>query len=78
MSKNMALNGMIHSKYKNESEMASALGWTRQRLNIITNGKKMPDLDEAVKIAGALDQPLDTIANIFLGEKSPMVINRAE
>lgn len=78
MSKNMKLNGMIHSKYKNETEMASALGWTRQRLNIITNGKKMPDLDEAVKIAGALDQPLDTIANIFLGEKSPMVINRAE
>ena len=78
MSKNMALNGMIHSKYKNETEMASALGWTRQRLNIITNGKKMPDLDEAVKIAGALDQPLDTIANIFLGEKSPMVIDRAK
>ena len=74
MSKNMKLNGMIHSKFRTEAEMADAMGWSRQRLNKITLMKKMPDLDEAVEIASILDRPLEEVADIFLGEESPMVI----
>ena len=29
MAKSMELNGMIHAKFKSESEMAIALGWSR-------------------------------------------------
>ena len=71
MAKIMALNGLIHSKFENEAQMADALGWPRQRLNRITCGAKDIDLDEVQEIANVLEVPFMTIANIFLGEKSP-------
>ena len=71
MAKILALNGLIHSKYDNESQMANALGWPRQKLNKITNGDQEPDLGEVKSIAQVLQVPFMQVANIFLREKSP-------
>ena len=65
MAKNLELNGLIHTMYPNESAMAKAMGWPRQRLNRITSGRKMPDLEETTEIATALKKPLTDVANIF-------------
>lgn len=72
MAKVLELCGLIHSKYKNESAFALALGWTKQRLNKITNGKTQPSLEDAIEIADGLGVNVSTIADIFLRQKSPI------
>ena len=72
MAKILALNGLIHSKYDNEAQMADALGWPRQKLNKITNGDQEPDLGEVKDIAHALEVPFMQVANIFLSVRSPI------
>lgn len=69
MEKNLELSGMIHAKYPNESAMAKEMGWTRQKLNKITTGRKMPDLQETKEIASALDKSLSDVAEVFLKQK---------
>jgi len=71
VAKILELNGLIHRKYENESQMADEMGWSRQRLNKITNGDKAPSLEEVESIANALGEPVITIVNIFLRFKSP-------
>ena len=71
LAKILALSGLIHSKFHTESKMADAMGYSRQRLNKITNGDKEPDLEEVRDIANALDEPFMTVAQIFLDLKSP-------
>ena len=71
MAKILALSGLIHSKFHTESKMADAMGWSRQRLNKITNGDKEPDLDEVRSISDVLDVSFMTVAQIFLDRKSP-------
>lgn len=72
MAKIMALNEMIQAKYDSESKLAHELGWPRQRLNKITNGKKEPDLEEVQALAEKLDHPFSEVAHIFLSQKSPI------
>lgn len=71
MAKILELNGLIHRKYDNESQMADAMGWSRQRLNKITNGDKAPSLDEIESMSIALEEPVMNIVDIFLRLKSP-------
>ena len=66
MAKSLELNGMIHTKFKSEAEMADALGWNRQRLNKITNRRKEPNLDEVYAMSRVLDRSFIEIAKIFL------------
>ena len=73
MPKNPDLNGLIHKNYDSESEMAISMGWSRQRLNRITNGKKVPDLFEVKSIADALHTSFMDVAHIFLPSESPNV-----
>ena len=68
MAKIMELCGLIHSKYESESSFSDVLGWSRQRLNKITNGKKEPDLEEVEQISEGLNEPFEKIAYIFLGK----------
>ena len=70
MAKNLQLSGMIHAKYENESDFARALGWSRQRLNKITNGHKYPDLFEIDDMAQALGYSFLALAVISLAIKS--------
>lgn len=71
MAKNMALRGLIYSHFPNESTMAQAMGWSRQRLNKITNGKKEPTIAEVQYIAVVLGVPFMDVARIFLQMQSP-------
>lgn len=71
MAKNYALRSLIFAKYDSEAQMADDLGWSRQKLNRITNGTREPDLIEVKMISEKLGRPLQEIAYIFLGEKSP-------
>ena len=73
MAKNLQLSGMIHAKFDTESKMAQYLGWSRQRLNKITTGKKVPDLFEVNSMAEALGSSFVNLAQIFLGTKSTIV-----
>lgn len=71
MAKVLALKGMIHSKFDSEVQMSDTLGWSRQRLNKITNGKKEPDLNEIRDMASVLGVSFMDVARIFLQPESP-------
>ena len=71
MAKILPLRGMIFSNYESEAQMAKAIGWSRQRLNKITNGTKEPTLYEVDVIAKAVGEEFMTVAAIFLKKKSP-------
>ena len=75
MARDMELNGMIHAKFESETQMAQSIGYSRQRLNKITTGKKVPDLFELRDMAGALDQSIADLAHIFLRMQSTTVDN---
>jgi transcriptional regulator with XRE-family HTH domain len=70
MAKVLDLRGMIYAKFDNETKAADALGWSRQRLNKITSGKKIPDLDEVNDLARVLDTSFMDVARIFLPSQS--------
>lgn len=65
------LKGLIYSKFNSESDLARRLGWTRQKLNKITNGVKEPDITELNELAKILEKPIGDMAQIFLNNKSP-------
>ena len=71
MGKIEALDTLIREKYAREVQLANDLGWTRQRLNKITNGNKEPDLEEVEAIAKKLEHPFNEVAYIFLRHRSP-------
>lgn len=71
MAKIRELRSIIYGKYDSESQFAQVLGWEKQRLNKITNGKKEPDVVELNALASGLGVSVDNIAQIFLRFKSP-------
>lgn len=60
------IKSLIFRKYDSEAACAESLGWPRQRLNKIVNGKKEPSVSEVVNIAKVLDESVDSICSIFL------------
>lgn len=71
MAKIIELSGLIYSRYEKECQLAEELGWQRQRLNKIVNGKKEPDLEEVAALAEKLEKPVGEMVLIFLRNKSP-------
>lgn len=65
------IKSMIYGKFDTEKDCADAMGWPRQRLNKITNGKKEPSVSEVVQLANAVDRSVEYVANIFLRMTSP-------
>ena len=65
------LKSLIYEKYDTEKECAESMGWQKQRLNKIVNGKKEPSVSEAVAFAAAIEQPVVVVINIFLSMMSP-------
>ena len=61
----LGLRSLIYGKFETESAFAESLGWPRQRLSRITNGKKVPDIYEAKAMADALGVDIDTFAKFF-------------
>lgn len=71
MAKVIELRGLIYGKYETETQMANDLGWTKQRLNAITSGKRQPDIEEVAALAARLEKPVGEVLNIFLRAQSP-------
>jgi len=71
MAKIPEVRGLIYAKYATETELAKELGWPKQRLNVITNGVREPDLEEVVALAQKLEKPVEEMIYIFLRWKSP-------
>lgn len=61
------LRSMIYSRFKTEAECARQLGWPKQKLNYITNGKRMPDIRDVNELAKTLQVDVGTLVDIFLG-----------
>ena len=66
-----ALRGIIYSTYETEKDCAIAMGWPKQRLNKIANGKKEPSVSEVSAIAKAVKRSVGEVAEIFLAMWSP-------
>ena len=64
----LGLRSLIYGKFNTEAAFAGRLGWTRQRLSKITNGKKIPNIYEAKEMADALDEDIAKIAACFTRE----------
>jgi transcriptional regulator with XRE-family HTH domain len=75
MAKILGLSSIIHSKFENESQLAKALGWSRQRLWKITNGKRVPSLAELDEMSSILGCSIMDIAVFYLPQKSTTVDN---
>lgn len=71
MAKIIELRGLIYGKYETETQLANDLGWSKQRLNVITNGTREPDLEEVEALAKKLDKSVEDMVYIFLRHKSP-------
>ena len=71
MAKVVELRGLIYGKYETETALAKDLGWNKQRLNVITNGVREPNLEEVAALAGKLGTSVETMVYIFLRHKSP-------
>lgn len=63
------LRSMIHGRFISEAKCADALMWTRQKLNKITTGRKMPDIVELSELASVLGKSLQELAEIFVARK---------
>ena len=59
------LRGVILARFDSESALARSLGWTRQRLNRMTQGHKKPNLSEARAICEKLEVSMEELAVFF-------------
>lgn len=69
---NMELNGIIHNRFHSQTEMASFMGWPRQRLNKILNRRMEPSIKDVCSIATALRMKFEDVAHFFMPEESPI------
>ncbi len=58
----------IKARFGSEAKFAYSLGWSRQYLNRILNGQRVPDINDVSAIARGLKKPIVRIANIFLAQ----------
>ena len=65
------IKSMIYRKFDTEKECAERLGWPKQKLNKIVNGKQEPSVSEAVAIAAVMEEPVGRVVDIFLKMTSP-------
>lgn len=63
---NNKVKGEVYSKFKNIAELAKKLGWSRQKLSLIVNGKREPNLSDIQAIANALNMDAEQLASFFL------------
>jgi transcriptional regulator with XRE-family HTH domain len=67
----MNIKDIILRSFPSESAFARRLGWSRQRLNKITNLDKSPTVQEINEIAVGLGRSASEIYLIFLNCLSP-------
>ena len=60
------VKGAVYARYKDIAELANVLGWSRQKLSLIVNGKKEPNLSDIQAMAKAMCMDADKLASFFL------------
>lgn len=64
------VRGAVYARYSDIASFAKELGWSRQKLSPIVNGKKEPDLSQVQSMADALCMEASVLASFFLELKS--------
>lgn len=64
------VKGAVYARYKDIADLAKTLGWSRQKLSPIVNGKREPNLSDIQAMAKAMDMDADKLASFFLELKS--------
>ena len=64
------VKGAVYARYKDIAELANTLGWSRQKLSPIVNGKKEPSLSDVQEMAKALEMEVTLLTSFFLELKS--------
>lgn len=68
MAKVYGLRALIYAKYDSESAFARAIGWSKQRLQRITNGLQVPNINDVYAIAVALGCTFQQVADAFFAQ----------
>lgn len=63
---NNKVKGEVYAKFKNIAELAKVLGWSRQKLSLIVNGKREPNLSDIQTMANVLNIDAEKLASFFL------------
>ncbi len=61
---------LIYKYFDSEADFAKEINWPRQRVNKITNGVKVPSIDELYVFSSPLKTSVGDLAQIFLINKS--------
>lgn len=64
------VKGAVYARYKDIADLANTLGWSRQKLSPIVNGKKEPSLSDVQEMAEALEMDVTLLTSFFLELKS--------
>ena len=64
------VRGAVYARYSDIAALATKIGWSRQKLSPIVNGKKEPDLSEVQLMADVMDMDASVLASFFLELKS--------
>ena len=64
------VKGAVYARYKDIADLANTLGWSRQKLSPIVNGKKEPSLSDVQDMAKAMDMDVTLLTSFFLELKS--------
>ena len=64
------VKGAVYARYKDIAELAEVLGWSRQKLSPIVNGKREPNLSDIQAMAKVMEMEVAQLASFFLELKS--------
>lgn len=70
MEHEIGIRGVVYDKFNSIAELASVIGWTRQKATNIVNGQQEPSLDDVDKLSKALEISFEKTSRFFLQTKS--------
>lgn len=60
------VKGAVYARFDNIASLAKVLGWSRQKLSLIVNGKAEPTLSEIQAMSNAMCMGAEELASFFL------------
>jgi len=67
------VKGEVYARYDNIASLSKVLGWSRQKLSLIVNGKAEPTLSDIQAMASAMCMSAEELASFFLDLASQKV-----
>lgn len=64
------VKGAVYARFRDIADLADTLGWSRQKLSPIVNGKKEPSLSDVQDMAKAMEMDVVQLTAFFLELKS--------